>query len=80
MIYEESPELLSKSEYNQIHKTITDRILSTNEEKWNTFPRTFAEIDTLRVKFEREEDSDKMKTLEEINSYIEELEKKYTSV
>ena len=80
LIYEESPELLSKNEYNQIHKTIADRILSTNEEKWNTFPRTFAEIDTLRVKFEREQDNNKMKILEEINSYIEELEKKYTSV
>ena len=30
------------------------RLLSTNNEKWNTIPRTYQEIDTLREKFERE--------------------------
>ena len=57
------------------HNTIAQRVLSTNDEKWNTIPRTYSEIDTLRNKFKDE--NDKLKILEEINLYIEEIEKKY---
>ena len=46
----EKPELLSKEEYNLIHKDIAKCSLSTNNEKWNTIPRTYSEIDTLRAK------------------------------
>ena len=58
-----------------MHKEIASRVLSTNKEKWHTIPRTYSEIDTLRNKFK--DDKDKLKTLEEINSYIEEMEKIY---
>ena len=58
-----------------MHKEIASRILSTNQEKWNTIPRTYYEIDTLRNKFK--EDKEKLKALEDINSYIEEMEKIY---
>ena len=75
ILYEESPQSLPEEEYNSVHKEIASRILSTNEEKWNTIPRTYNEIDTLRNKFK--DDKDKLKTLEEINSYIEEMEKEY---
>ena len=75
IIYEESPESLPKDEYDAIHKEIASRVLSTNEEKWNTIPRTYSEIDTLRNKFK--DDKDKLKVLEDINSYIEEMEKMY---
>ena len=51
----EKPDLLNKEDYNSIHKDIAKRLLSTNNEKWNTIPRTYAEIDTLRAKFEKEE-------------------------
>ena len=78
IIYEESPESLPKDEYDAIHKEIASRVLSTNEEKWNTIPRTYSEIDTLRNKFKN--DKDKLKELEEINAYIEEMEKKYQKV
>ena len=71
----EKPELLNKSEYDSIHKDIAKKLLSTNNEKWNTIPRTYSEIDTLRNKFKN--DKEKLKTLEEINSYIEEMEKIY---
>ena len=54
---------------------MASRILSTNEEKWNTIPRTYSEIDTLRNKFK--DDKDKINALNEINSYIEEMEKMY---
>ena len=75
ILYEESPQSLPKEEYNMLHKEIASRILSTNQEKWNTIPRTYSEIDTLRNKFK--EDKNKLKALDDINSYIEEMEKLY---
>ena len=73
IIYEENPEALPKNEYNIIHKEIASKVLSTNKEKWNTIPRTYSEIDTLRNKFK--DDKEKLQALQNINSYIEELEK-----
>ena len=75
ILYEENPESLPKDEYDSMHKEIASRVLSSNKEKWNTIPRTYSEIDTLRNKFK--DDSDKIKRINEINSYIEEIEKIY---
>ena len=55
------------------------RVLSSIEiKKWNTIPRTYKEIDDLRAKFEKNKDTQKLKMLEEINAYVEELEKFYS--
>ena len=78
ILYEESPQSLPKDEYNSVHKEVASRILSTNEEKWNTIPRTYSEIDTLRNKFK--DDKEKLKALDEINSFIEDIEKIYQKV
>ena len=75
ILYEESPESLPKDEYRSMHKEISARVLSTNKEKWNTIPRTYAEIDTLRNKFK--DDKEKLELLDQINLYIEEIEKVY---
>ena len=75
ILYEENPDALPKQEYEAMHKEIALRVLSTNKEKWNTIPRTYSEIDTLRNKFKGDEK--KLEVLEEINSYIEEMEKMY---
>ena len=75
ILYEESPQSLPKNEYNLVHKEVATRILSTNEEKWNTIPRTYNEIDTLRNKFK--DDDNKLKALDDINSFIEDMEKNY---
>ncbi len=80
LIYMEKPELLPKEDYNLIHKETAKKLLSTNNEKWNTIPRTYSEIDTLREKFGREEQPEKLVILDEINVYVEELEKFYSSV
>ena len=80
LLYMEKPELLTKEDYNLIHKDIARKLLSTNNEKWNTIPRTYAEIDTLRAKFEKENHQDKLVILDEINVYVEELEKTYLKV
>ena len=75
ILYEERPQSLPKNEQNSVHKEVASRILSTNEEKWNTIPRNYNEIDTLRNKFR--DDKDKLNALEDINSYIEDIEKMY---
>jgi len=75
ILYEENPDALPKQEYEAMHKEIALRVLSTNKEKWNTIPRTYSEIDTLRNKFK--DDEKKLEVLEEINLYIEEMEKMY---
>ena len=80
LLYMEKPELLPKEEYNSIHKETAKNLLSTNNEKWNTIPRTYSEIDTLREKFEREGAPEKLVILDEINAYVEDLEKIYSSV
>ena len=79
LFYIEKPELLTKSEYETIHKDTARKLLSTNSEKWNTIPRTYSEIDTLREKFEREGHPEKLTVLDEINAYVEDLEKIYSS-
>ena len=80
LIYMEKPDLLTKEDYNLIHKDLAKKLLSTNNEKWNTIPRTYSEIDTLRAKFEKENHQDKLVILDEINAYVEELEKIYLKV
>ena len=79
LLYIEKPEMLTKSDYNLIHKETAKKLLSTNNEKWNTIPRTYSEIDTLRAKFEKEGQPDKLIILDEINAYVEDLEKIYIS-
>jgi len=76
----EKPEMLSKTDYNMIHKEVAKKVLSTNNEKWNTIPRTYSEIDTLRAKFEKEGQPEKLVIIDEINAYVEELEKFYSLV
>ena len=79
LLYMEKPEILTKSDFNLIHKDISKKLLSTNNENWNTIPRTYSEIDTLRAKFEKENQSEKLKILDDINAYVEDLEKYYSS-
>ena len=80
LLYMEKPEMLNKTDYNMIHKEVAKKVLCTNNEKWNTIPRTYSEIDTLRAKFEREDQPEKLVIIDEINAYVEELEKIYSSV
>ncbi len=79
LLYQEKPDLLPKEDYDEIHNTIVKRVLSTTDEKkWNTIPRTYKEIDDLRAKFEKNKETKKLKMLEDINVYVEELEKNYS--
>ena len=80
LLYREKPDLLPKKLYYEIHKGFAKKVLSKNSEKWNTIPKAYEEIDTLRVKFEREGKTENLPFLEEINAYVEELESFYSKV
>ena len=77
LMYEEVPDLLPKDLYNEIHRAIAKRILSSNDEKWNTIPKSYNELDTLRAKYEEDGDEERLVITNDINSFLEEIEKKY---
>ena len=79
IIYEENPNLLPKEDYNLIHREIAKKILSTNDEKWNTIPKTYNELDNLRIKYENNNDIESLDLMNKINDLIEEIEIKYQS-
>jgi len=74
-LYYENPTALSESVYKRIHKSVADKILSTDEQKYQTIPNAMKEIDDARSKYEN--DKEKLKILEEINTYIINMEKIY---
>ena len=77
LIYEEAPQILPQNDYQKIHKIIAKQILSTDNEKWNTVPKSYQQLDTLRVKYENEKDDEKLEFLGELDSFLQNLEKKY---
>jgi len=59
---------------------IAKRILSEKREKWWTVSTCFMEIDTLRDKYSNENDEKKLKFLDELNTHIMSVQKKYENV
>jgi len=80
LIYEESPQSLPSSDYQEIHKLIAKQLLSTDNEKWNTIPKAYQQLDNLRVKLEEEQDDEKLLFLNKLNDYLFELQNKYEKV
>lgn len=74
-LYYENPTALSESVYKRVHKSVADKILSTDEQKYQTIPNAMKEIDDARSKYEN--NKEKLKILEEINTYIINMEKIY---
>ena len=75
-LYNENPTALPEALYKKIHKSIADKILSTDEQKYQTIPNAMKEVDDARAKYEN--DKEKLKILEEINAYIINMEKIYS--
>lgn len=80
IIYEEAPEVLPADMLKSIKLGIAKRILSENNERWWTVGRSYLEIDTLRDKYENENDQEKLKFLDELNEYVMSVQKKYENV
>jgi len=76
IIYQNS-DALPESEYKKVKRSIAERILSENKEKWWTVKEFYNECDFHRSKFEDQNDQEKLKFLDELNAYVEEIEKKY---
>ena len=76
LIYEEKPSLLPKDNFNKlIH--IAKQIFIYNNEKWNTIPKAYKDIDDLRNKYEEEKDENILERLNDLNNLIEDIEKYY---
>ena len=76
IIYQNS-DALPEAEYKKVKRSIAERILSENKEKWWTVKEFYNECDFHRSKFEDQNDQEKLKFLDELNVYVEEIEKKY---
>jgi exodeoxyribonuclease-1 len=77
IIYQEAPEILPPDMFKSIKRSISKRILSENFEKWWTVSTCYNEIDTLRDKYSNENDQEKLKFLDELNTHIMTIQKKY---
>jgi exodeoxyribonuclease-1 len=77
LIYEEAPQILPQLDYEKIHKIIAKQILSTDNEKWNTVPKSYQQLDTLRDQYENEKDDGKIEFLGELDNFLQNLENKY---
>jgi len=77
IIFQESPETLPENMRKQIKREIAERILSEKKEKWWTCKEFYFECDNLRDRFTNEKEQEKLKFLDEINSFVEDIEKKY---
>ena len=63
--------------FKKIKREIAERILSNEKEKWWTCREFFFEVDNLREKYTNEKDEEKLKFLDEINEFVERIQKKY---
>ncbi len=77
IIYQESPETLPTDMFKDIKMEIAKRILSDKKEKWWTCKEFYFECDNLRDKYTNEKDEEKLKFLDEINEFVENIQKKY---
>jgi len=77
IIYQEAPDVLPKDIFNSVKRGIAKRILSEKKERWWTVNMCFSEIDTLRDQYDNENDTETLKTLESIDSYVVSVRQKY---
>jgi len=80
VIYEENPTVLPHEIIAKLNRRIAQKIFSTNDEKWNTIPKAYKEIDDLRAQYEDENDLETLNNLNNLNNLIEDIEKKYQDV
>jgi len=77
IIYQESPKTLPTNMFKTIKRGIAERILSDEKEKWWTCKEFYFECDNLRNRYTDEKDEKKLKFLDEINEFVEAIQKKY---
>ena len=65
----------NKEEYKKIHSHFAENFLTTEKKPFTTIPSAFKAVDDLRN--EHSKDEQKMSQLDEINTYLQELQKFY---
>ena len=75
LIYEESPDSLPKSIYNEIHRMFARRLTSLNKEKWETTASFFMEVDNLRKK--HEDNPEMLKVIDGYDKHVQEIKSKF---
>ena len=77
IIYDESPQDLPVRIVEEIKTLLSQRILSENEESWNTIRKANDEIHRLREKYFEEDDEESLFRLDDIEKLIKEIELKH---
>ena len=77
LFYENHPELLPKSIYNEIHQEFARRLLSTNDEKFETVGKFYKELDDYRNRFDKQNNTEGLQLLDEYDAFVQDIEKKY---
>ena len=76
LIYEESPDSLPKSIYNEIHRMFARRLTSTNNEKWETTASFFMEVDKLR-ETKYKDNPEMLEKIEGYNTHVMEIQSRF---
>ena len=63
--------------FKTIKREIAERILNDEKQKWWTCKEFYFECDNLREKYTNEKNEGKLKFLDEINEFVEGIQKKY---
>ena len=79
IIYEEAPENLPTEIFNKFHKQIGEQIMTLDDVPWFTIPKAYKQIDDLRNKYSIEKNNERLNFVEEINIYIQKMEKVYSA-
>ena len=79
IIYEEAPENLPMEIFNKFHKQIGEQIMTIDDVPWFTIPKAYKQIDDLRNKYSIEKNNERLNFVEEINIYIQKMEKVYSA-
>ena len=79
LLFEEHPEILPKSVYQEVHREFARRLTTTEDVEWETFSKFYKEVDDYRERFEKKNDEKNLRLLLEYDLFVQECEKKYLS-
>ena len=77
LLFEEQPQLLSKSTYKEVQNEFSKRLHTTEDVAWQTFPKFADEVSHYGAKYEKEQNENGLKLLEEFDRFVTDMEKKY---
>ena len=77
LIFEERPELLPRSVNKEVQVEFSKRLHTTEDVPWQTFPKFAKELTDYGHKYEKEKNEKGLQLLNEYDSFVMEMEKKY---